>query len=86
MEKRKYQIYPFYFHGLCHEYKIEPVVLLWEIKGPPNTEIAWLSCYAVGRTIAIVQTYKGGNGWNVLTPLASQSIADSMADLIERAK
>jgi hypothetical protein len=41
--------------------------LLWEIPGPKDTEIAWLSCYAFGTNVAIVETFKDKNGYMVLT-------------------
>jgi hypothetical protein len=40
--------------------------LLWEILGPKDTQIAWLSCYAAAKGTFIVRTYKDGNGYDVL--------------------
>lgn len=43
-----------------------PCRLLWEMPGPKNTQIAWLSCYSAGKGTFIVRTYKDGNGYDVL--------------------
>lgn len=44
--------------------------LMWEIKGPKDTDVSWLSCYLVGRnTVIHVSTYKSG-GWDAYLPAA----------------
>lgn len=58
--------------------------LMWEIAGPKNSRIAWLSCYAIGHSIAIVETYAGNNGWSVMTPPKSMGIEDAVKDTIAR--
>ena len=58
--------------------------LLWEIPGPKDTLIEWLSCYLIGHSICIVQTFKGTDGWNVLTPPASLDIDATIKDVLER--
>ncbi len=60
-----------------------PCKLMWEIKGPKNTMIAWMSCYAIARNICIVQTFKGG-GWNALTPNDDGKIEATVTDVRER--
>lgn len=60
------------------------VVVLWEEKGPKNTEIAWNTCYFVNGRPAIVQTYKDGAGWNVFTPAETNDIDKSVADALNR--
>ena len=59
------------------------VKLLWEIKGPKDTDIAWMSAYAVNGRVAIVQTYKSG-GWDVYTAGDSNGIDDSINDALTR--
>jgi hypothetical protein len=39
------------------------VQVMWQEKGPPNTEVAWMECLLVDGRLVIVQTYKDGNGW-----------------------
>jgi hypothetical protein len=44
-----------------------PAKLLWEIPGPKDTDVAWMSCYGVHGSVVIVQTY-GIGGWEAYTP------------------
>lgn len=57
--------------------------VFWEIKGPKNTSIAWITCYRVLSGIVLVQTFDHG-GWNALTDCPSNNIADTIADVIAR--
>ena len=57
---------------------------MWEIPGPKDTAIAWLSCYLVGKGVVIVQTFKDGNGWDSYTSCGKNSIEASVADVMER--
>jgi hypothetical protein len=56
---------------------------LWEMKGPPNTMVAWLTCYQLGESICIVETFKDG-GWNAFTPCRSIEIPETIADVFNR--
>ena len=47
------------------------VQCMWQMKGPPNTEVAWMECLLVGKTLVIVQTYKEF-GWEVF--IASSTV------------
>ncbi len=60
------------------------VRIMWEIPGPKGTQIEWLSCYQVGLSICIVETFKDGNGWNVFTPGRTNSIDESVDDALAR--
>lgn len=59
------------------------VRLLWEIPGPENTQIAWLSCYAVGPSMCIVETFAKG-GWNVMTPIMESNMDAAVTDVMDR--
>lgn len=59
------------------------VHLLWEVRGPRETAVAWMSCYQIGRSTCIVQTYSG-NGWNAYTPCNSIGIEETIADVLNR--
>lgn len=63
------------------------VDLLWEVTGPPDTRIAWLSCYQIEdgkqRAIIIVETFKDGRGWEVLiTPSKKSGVKDTLDAVI----
>lgn len=58
--------------------------IMWEIPGPKDTLIAWLSCYQVGKSVCIVQTFKDGNGWNAFTPPLTNHIPETVSDVIVR--
>lgn len=60
------------------------VQLMWEIPGPKNTMVAWLSCYQIGKSICIVQTFKGHDGWNAFTPCSDNSVSGTIADVLNR--
>lgn len=57
--------------------------LMWEIPGPKDTAIAWISCYAIGQSICIVETFMSG-GWNALTPCRSADPDSTLRDVLER--
>lgn len=59
------------------------VGLMWEVPGPKNTAIEWMSCYQIGKSVCIVQTYKEG-GWNAFTPHPGNDIAGTVADVLNR--
>lgn len=52
------------FARLAREAGFEPR-LFWEIKGPKDTAIAWLSCYVIKGRVFHVITYDN-DGWDVL--------------------
>jgi hypothetical protein len=59
------------------------VTCCWQMKGPKHTDIAWLECLAVGKSIVIVETFKTG-GWNALTPNDSTLITETVDDVKRR--
>jgi len=59
--------------------------LLWEITGPSLTNVAHLSCYALGQSLVIVETFIDG-GWQAFTPNASNRIDDTIQDVFNRCK
>lgn len=58
---------------------------LWEMRGPKNTEVAWIVAYAVGHSVVMVQTFKNGNGWNAYSSAPTIRVDDTIADVLERA-
>ena len=58
-------------------------VLMWEMRGPRDTSIAWLSCYQVANSIVIIETFSDG-GWNAFTPAKTIEIDKTIADVIDR--
>lgn len=61
------------------------VMVLWEIKGPKDTDIAWMTCYAISKGICVVQTFRQG-GWAALTDNPSGDIAETVADVLQRCR
>lgn len=61
------------------------VMLFWEIPGPKNTAIAWISCYIVRSMIVHVITYKP-NGWDVMTPVPALMIDATVQEVLERSR
>lgn len=58
--------------------KDHDVELLWEMRGPKDTAVAWLSCYEVSKpdgsnkVLVIVETYENGRGWEAfVVPVAA---------------
>lgn len=51
---------------------------MWEIPGPKDTQIAWITAYAVNGTVILVQTYSGGNGWEAYLPCQSISVGETV--------
>ena len=56
--------------------------LMWEIRGPKNTSIAWMTCYLVNGCTVIVQTFKDRCGWQAFTHNHSIGVDDVVADVI----
>jgi hypothetical protein len=63
-----------------------PCRLMWEIKGPKDTQIAWITCYLIQRTIVHVLTYTGKNGWDALTPCQSLKIDETVQEVLDRTR
>jgi hypothetical protein len=61
-----------------------PVQCLWEMKGPRNTAIAWLSALSVNGRVVIVQTYTDGNGWEVYSPAPTLNVDATIQDALAR--
>lgn len=59
------------------------VCLLWEIPGPRDTEIAWLSCYQVSMQICIVETFHDC-GWQAFTPNTENGTDATVKDVMNR--
>lgn len=59
------------------------VQLMWEVPGPKNTMIEWMSCYQIGKSVCIVQTFKE-HGWNAFTPHPHNDIDGTIADVLNR--
>jgi hypothetical protein len=60
--------------------------LQWEMRGPKDTLVAWLSCYLVNGYLVIVETYKDNCGWEAFTPSGSIKIDETVADVIARCR
>lgn len=60
------------------------VRLGWEIPGPDGTLVEWLSCYLVNGSVAIVETFKDGGGWDVFTPCGQNNTDATLADAFNR--
>jgi hypothetical protein len=58
---------------------------MWEIPGPKNTGIAWLTCYNSNGTVFMVQTYKEG-GWQVYLPSVNLLIDKTVEEVIDRVR
>lgn len=58
------------------------VKIIWEIKGPPKTDVAWLSCYLVNGTTIIVETFS--DGWEAFTPNPSGKVSETIVDILSR--
>lgn len=64
---KKARVYPFALHAAIREVDTSVNVrTMWEMSGPPNTSVAWLSCYLIEGVVCIVETYKDG-GFELLT-------------------
>lgn len=59
------------------------VTLLWEIEGPANTNVAWLSCYLVNGLPVIVETFKVG-GWMEFTTSNLLDTDNTVRDVLRR--
>lgn len=57
--------------------------VMWEQRGPKNTGVSWMTCYLVGRSVALVQTYRQG-GWEVYTPHHENDIDKAVEDALRR--
>jgi hypothetical protein len=65
--------------------------LMWEIPGPKNTELEWISCYLVevpGQDISIIHvvTFKDYNGWDVLVSVNQVKIQETIDEVLRRIK
>lgn len=58
---------------------------MWQMKGPKDTGVAWLVCLMVGKRgdMVIVETFHHG-GWNAFSAPHSNSVDDTIADVLER--
>jgi hypothetical protein len=59
------------------------VRVCWGIPGPAHTQVAWIVCYIVNDSVAIVETYKG-QGWHVFTPAPVAGTEESVTDAVDR--
>lgn len=59
-----------------------PCSLMWEIPGPKDTQIAFLSAYLIRARVVIVQTWKDGNGWEVYMPAKENMIQATVEEVI----
>lgn len=59
--------------------------LMWDMKGPKDTSIAWVSCYVVNRSLVLVETFEGG-GWEAFTPPQTNHINETIDDVLQRTK
>ena len=55
----------------------------WEIPGPKDTQVAWMTGIWVNNSIVIVQTFEGV-GWEAYTPPKVNDVDQTIADVIER--
>lgn len=60
------------------------VAVLWEIKGPPHTQVAYLTCYLINGRTAILETFKDGKSWEIYTPPNTPDVLSSIADAFNR--
>jgi len=58
------------------------VRLVWEERGPKNSNVAFLTCYLINQTLCIVATYS--DGWDAYTPCQSLKVDDAIADVFAR--
>ena len=56
---------------------------LWQVKNPGGSRVAWLECWQIGGSVALIQTFDFG-GWDVFTPCASRNVAETIADAFNR--
>ena len=55
------KIYPYDLRAEVRQLNPDAMVaLMWEMKGPKNTDVAWLSCWVVQGQLIIVETFKSG--------------------------
>jgi hypothetical protein len=70
----------------CRKHGVD-LSLAWEIPGPKNTGVVWLSCYGVvgraGPLLVIVETFRDG-GWQAFTHDRSNKVQDTVADVLSR--
>lgn len=83
MPAKKVKTYP--SHALADALRAQNVGvrLLWEISGPENTPIAWLSCYQVSMHICIVETFHD-SGWQAFTPNMENDTHATVKDVMNR--
>lgn len=60
---------------------------LWELRGPKNTDVAWIVCYGVRGlgcgSVVLVETYKSG-GWEAFTTNDKNDTQSTIADVLSR--
>lgn len=61
-----------------------PVRELWRMEGPKDTSISWIVAYLVRNTVAIVQTFEDGGGWDAFTPCRHNDVASTVGDVLVR--
>lgn len=59
------------------------VKALWEIRGPKNTGVAWISGLLVNGHVVLVQTF-GEGGWASYTSSGRTKPEDDAADVLDR--
>jgi hypothetical protein len=61
------------------------VAVMWQMRGPKDTGVAWLECFQIGERgdLVIVETFKHG-GWNAFSAPHSNSVNATVADTLER--
>lgn len=57
--------------------------LMWEMRGPKDTGIKWISCYFLEKNLILVETFDGG-GWNAFTPDLTNNVEATVEDVIAR--
>lgn len=64
-------------------YQMNPV---WEIPGPKNTRVAWLTGYNLNGRMVIVSTFddRHGGGWEAYTSNDSTGVPATVKDVLAR--
>jgi hypothetical protein len=57
--------------------------VLWEMKGPKDTDVAWIVAYSINGTVVLVQTY-GSGGWEAYTPCGINDTDATFRDVLHR--
>ncbi|MBO6755728.1 MAG: hypothetical protein JJ902_05345 [Roseibium sp.] len=59
------------------------VIVAWEMEGPKNSDVAWMTCLVIGATVVIVQTFETG-GWEAYVPASDSCRRDVTIDAVLR--